>query len=162
MNIVLCNVRRTKAPKNAVFVEAHHTLPMSFSPTRCRKRLVLCQRGSYDFSVEPSRRTSPLERARAANLGRCHDGERTPGDRRKPLPHGWRFPSRRHRAAGARVERTEQSITPYSQFIGGEGAPDGASLESTDLLPAGLLTYSATKHTKLRVAASRTLARRST
>jgi TonB dependent receptor/Carboxypeptidase regulatory-like domain/TonB-dependent Receptor Plug Domain len=59
---------------------------------------------------------------------------------------------------GARVERTKQDMRPYSQFAGGM-APKGATIDSTDWLPAGSLTYSATKKTKLRVAASRTLAR---
>ena len=59
---------------------------------------------------------------------------------------------------GARVERTKQVMTPYSQFAGGM-APKGASIDSTDWLPALSLSYAATKKTKLRAAVSRTLAR---
>jgi TonB-dependent receptor len=59
---------------------------------------------------------------------------------------------------GARVERTKQSMTPYSQFAGGM-PPKGARIDSTDWLPAVSLTYSATKKTKMRAAVSRTLAR---
>ncbi len=59
---------------------------------------------------------------------------------------------------GARVERTDQSIDPYSQFSSGSD-PKGASIESTDVLPALALTYSATSDTKLRAGVSRTLAR---
>ncbi len=59
---------------------------------------------------------------------------------------------------GARVERTDQSIDPFSQFSTG-GAPPGASVESTDVLPALSATFSTTKKTKLRVAFSETLAR---
>jgi TonB-dependent receptor len=59
---------------------------------------------------------------------------------------------------GVRVEHTDQSIDPYSQFSGGQ-APAGAKIRSTDWLPALSLTYSATKTTKLRAAVSKTLAR---
>ncbi len=60
--------------------------------------------------------------------------------------------------AGARVEHTDQTIEPYSQYASG-GAPPGASVNSTDVLPALSATYSVTKKTKLRAAFSQTLAR---
>jgi TonB-dependent receptor len=59
---------------------------------------------------------------------------------------------------GARIEHTDQDIEPISQFLGGM-PPAGARIQSTDVLPALALTYSATKNTKLRLAASETLAR---
>jgi TonB-dependent receptor len=59
---------------------------------------------------------------------------------------------------GARVERTKQVMTPFSQFTGGM-APKGASIDSTDWLPALSLSYAATKKAKMRAAVSRTLAR---
>ncbi len=59
---------------------------------------------------------------------------------------------------GARVEVTDQSLDPVDQFDSGVQLT-GASLESTDWLPAGSVTYSATKKAKLRAAYSRTLAR---
>ena len=59
---------------------------------------------------------------------------------------------------GVRVEHTDQTIDPYSQFSGGQ-APEGAKIKSTDYLPALSVTYSATKKTKLRAAVSETLAR---
>lgn len=61
--------------------------------------------------------------------------------------------------AGARVEHTDQFITPYSQFADGKGATPGAKTDNTDVLPALSIAYSATKKTKLRVALSQTLAR---
>jgi TonB-dependent receptor len=59
---------------------------------------------------------------------------------------------------GARVERTEQEIVPFSQFSTGMD-PKGTKIDSTDVLPALAVTYSATKRTNLRVGLSRTLAR---
>jgi hypothetical protein len=60
--------------------------------------------------------------------------------------------------AGARVERTNQFITPYSQFTTGE-PPKGARIESTDVLPALSMTLAASKRSNLRVGLSKTLAR---
>jgi hypothetical protein len=60
--------------------------------------------------------------------------------------------------AGARVERTNQFITPYSQFTTGD-PPKGARIKSTDVLPALSMTLAASKHSNLRVGLSRTLAR---
>jgi hypothetical protein len=60
--------------------------------------------------------------------------------------------------AGARVERTNQFITPYSQFTTGE-PPKGARIKSTDVLPALSVTLAASKRSNLRVGLSRTLAR---
>ncbi len=59
--------------------------------------------------------------------------------------------------AGARVERTEQSITPWNQYTGED--QEGGQIKSTDVLPALSLAYSATKKSKLRVAISQTIAR---
>ena len=58
---------------------------------------------------------------------------------------------------GARVEHTEQTITPWDQYSG-EDQP-GGTIESTDVLPALSLAYAASKRTKLRVALSETIAR---
>jgi hypothetical protein len=60
--------------------------------------------------------------------------------------------------AGARVERTNQFITPYSQFTTGE-PPKGARIKSTDVLPALSMTLAASKRSSLRVGLSQTLAR---
>jgi TonB-dependent receptor len=59
---------------------------------------------------------------------------------------------------GARIERTDQVLNPYSQFGTGTD-PKGATLEATDVLPSVALAFSATKRTKLRVSVARTLAR---
>jgi hypothetical protein len=59
---------------------------------------------------------------------------------------------------GARLEHTGQSIDPYSQFATGTD-PQGASINSNDVLPALALTYSVTKKSNLRIGLSRTLAR---
>ncbi len=59
---------------------------------------------------------------------------------------------------GARIERTDQELDPYSQFGAGSD-PEGATLEKTDVLPSVALSFSATKKTKLRVSVARTLAR---
>ena len=59
---------------------------------------------------------------------------------------------------GQRVEVTRQSITPFDQFNTGADI-QGADLESTDLLPAAGLVFSATKQSKFRLSVSRTLAR---
>lgn len=59
--------------------------------------------------------------------------------------------------AGARVERTFQSITPWNQYTG--ELREGGEIKSTDLLPALSLAYSVTKKTKLRTALSETIAR---
>lgn len=60
--------------------------------------------------------------------------------------------------AGARVERTNQHIEPYSQFTTGE-PPKGARIKSTDVLPALSMTLAASKRSNLRVGLSQTLAR---
>lgn len=67
------------------------------------------------------------------------------------------FPGDVRMVAGARVEHTDQTITPWDQY-GGEDQPGGV-IKSTDLLPAVSLAYSATKKTKLRAAVSETIAR---
>jgi TonB-dependent receptor len=59
---------------------------------------------------------------------------------------------------GARLEVTKQKLEPYSQFGTGTD-PEKTRVDATDVLPAVNLSYSVTKRTKLRVAATRTLAR---
>jgi TonB-dependent receptor len=59
---------------------------------------------------------------------------------------------------GQRVEITHQTIDPYNQFDPND-KPDGAALDSTDLLPALAVVYSLTPKTKTRFALTRTLAR---
>lgn len=59
---------------------------------------------------------------------------------------------------GERVEVTHQSIEPFDPFDEGRDL-EGVALDETHLLPAASLVYSATKRTKMRLAASRTLAR---
>jgi outer membrane receptor protein involved in Fe transport len=58
---------------------------------------------------------------------------------------------------GARVEATKQELAPYSQ-VGGNDPPK-RRIDATDVLPAVNLAYSVSKRTKLRAAATRTLAR---
>ncbi len=60
---------------------------------------------------------------------------------------------------GARVENAGQTVTPRDLFDTPLPPVRGASLETTDVLPALNLTYSVGRDVSLRAAASRTLAR---
>jgi TonB-dependent receptor len=59
---------------------------------------------------------------------------------------------------GARVEATSQEIAPYTQYRDDED-PEGAKIDSVDVLPALSIAYSATKKSKVRASLARTLAR---
>jgi outer membrane receptor protein involved in Fe transport len=67
---------------------------------------------------------------------------------------------RRFRAVvGARVERTEQIVTPYDIGPQNQAPLDGADRNSTEVLPAVNLTFAWTPQVNLRAGATRTLAR---
>jgi TonB-dependent receptor len=59
---------------------------------------------------------------------------------------------------GQRLEITRQTIAPFDQFESGARVK-GAHLDSTDLLPAAAIVFSATEQTKLRASVTRTVAR---
>ncbi len=62
-------------------------------------------------------------------------------------------------AGGARVERSDQDVSPRDVFTLGASTLTGASLSNTDIAPGATLTWSANADMNVRAAASRTLAR---